>query len=97
MASESLDNTIECLSDMEARFERVRRVVGLWLAPLAFLSIWFWQPDTLSPQAHHLAAVMAAVVVLWVTEALPMPVTALLAAAACVVLKVAKAEDVFDR
>ena len=38
----------------------------------------------LSPEAHRLAAVLAAVVVLWVTEALPLPVTALLGAAACV-------------
>lgn len=34
-------------------------------------------------------------VVLWVTEALPLPVTALLGAAACVVLQVASARDVF--
>jgi solute carrier family 13 (sodium-dependent dicarboxylate transporter), member 2/3/5 len=42
-----------------------------------------------------LAAVLAAVVILWVTEALPLPVTALLGAAACVVLGVAPARDVF--
>ncbi|HEV2761548.1 MAG TPA: SLC13 family permease, partial [Pyrinomonadaceae bacterium] len=39
--------------------------------------------------------VMAAVVVLWVTEALPLPVTALVGAAACVVLRVATAREVF--
>jgi sodium-dependent dicarboxylate transporter 2/3/5 len=38
---------------------------------------------------------MAAVVVLWVTEALPLPVTALLGASACVVLGVAPAKEVF--
>jgi sodium-dependent dicarboxylate transporter 2/3/5 len=42
-----------------------------------------------------LAAVLAAVVVLWVTEALPLSVTALLGAAACVVLGVAPAKEVF--
>ena len=45
--------------------------------------------------AHRLAAVLAAVVVLWVTEALPLAVTALLGAAACVVLQVAPAKEVF--
>jgi len=35
------------------------------------------------------------VVVLWVTEALPLPVTALLGAAVCVVLGVAPAREVF--
>ena len=49
----------------------------------------------LTPQAHRLAGVLGAVVVLWVTEALPLPVTALLGAAACVVLGVAPARDVF--
>jgi sodium-dependent dicarboxylate transporter 2/3/5 len=51
--------------------------------------------DGLPGPAHRLAAVLAAVVVLWVTEALPLPVTALLGAAACVVLQVAPAKEVF--
>ena len=49
----------------------------------------------LSPGAHRLGAVLAAVVVLWVTEALPLPVTALLGATACVALQVAPAKEVF--
>ncbi len=49
----------------------------------------------LSPAAHRLGAVLATVVVLWVTEALPLPVTALLGAAACVILGIAPAKDVF--
>ena len=49
----------------------------------------------LQPPAHRLAAVLGAVVVLWVTEALPLPVTALLGAAACVALQVAPAKEVF--
>ncbi|MEO7137399.1 MAG: SLC13 family permease, partial [Gemmatimonadales bacterium] len=51
--------------------------------------------DTLGPPAHHLAAVLGAVVVLWVTEALPLAVTALLGAAICVLLGVAPAKEVF--
>lgn len=49
----------------------------------------------LAPPAHRLAAVLAAVVILWITEALPLPVTALVGAATCVVLGVAPAKDVF--
>ena len=49
----------------------------------------------LSPEATALAAILGAVVVLWVTEALPLPVTALLGAVACVVAGVAPAEEVF--
>ncbi|MFM8703433.1 MAG: SLC13 family permease [Planctomycetia bacterium] len=49
----------------------------------------------LSPEAQLLAPILVAVVVLWVTEALPLAVTALLGAVACVVAGVAPAKDVF--
>jgi sodium-dependent dicarboxylate transporter 2/3/5 len=72
-----------------------RSRIGLALAAAAFLGILVTPFQTLSPEAHRLAAVMAAVVVLWVTEALPMPVTALMGAIGCVVLRVAPAKEVF--
>jgi solute carrier family 13 (sodium-dependent dicarboxylate transporter), member 2/3/5 len=71
------------------------RRVGAFLAPAVFLLFLILPLEGLSPPAHRLAAVLAAVVVLWVTEALPLPVTALLGASACVVLQVAPAKDVF--
>lgn len=83
------------LSPAEEAFEQYRKVVGAVLAPLAFAALWFMDFPSLSPEAHRLAAVMGAVVVLWMTEALPMPVTAMLAAAACVLLRVAPAKAVF--
>src|SRR6266849_104414 len=83
------------MSDLERRFERWRARVGFVLAPLVFVAVLTCRFETLKPEAHHLAAVMAAVVVLWVTEALPMPVTALVGAAGCVVLRVAPAKAVF--
>ena len=49
----------------------------------------------LSPQAQALAVIVAAVVVLWITEALPLAVTALLGAVACVLAGVAPATEVF--
>jgi sodium-dependent dicarboxylate transporter 2/3/5 len=73
----------------------VRRTVGSFLAPAVFLTLLVLPLPGLSPEAHRLAAVMGAVVVLWVTEALPLPVTALLGASACVVLEVAPAREVF--
>lgn len=82
------------IGEKEERFEQIRRVIGFALAPVLFVLL-LSLPLSLSPQAHRLAAVMAVVVVLWITEALPLPVTALLGAAACVVLKVAPAKDVF--
>jgi len=49
----------------------------------------------LSPQATALAVILTAVIVLWITEALPLAVTALLGAAACVLAGVAPASEVF--
>jgi sodium-dependent dicarboxylate transporter 2/3/5 len=86
---------VERITEGEARFERARRAAGLLLAPAVFALLLVLPLSGLKPEAHRLAAVMAAVVVLWVTEALPLPATALLGAAACVVLRVAPARDVF--
>ncbi|MBM4010027.1 MAG: SLC13 family permease [Planctomycetota bacterium] len=49
----------------------------------------------LTPEAQRLAFIVAAVVVLWFTEALPLAVTALLGAVACVIAGVAPAKEVF--
>ncbi|HZI17496.1 MAG TPA: DASS family sodium-coupled anion symporter [Pyrinomonadaceae bacterium] len=92
---ETTHTPIEALSEGEERFERARRAAGFALAPAVFAAVWLLPLAGLKPEAHRLAAVMAAVIVLWVTESLPMPVTALLGAAACVVLRVAPARDVF--
>jgi sodium-dependent dicarboxylate transporter 2/3/5 len=84
----------EVLSPAETRFERWRNRAGFFLAPLAFLMIYF-APLNLKPEAHSLAAVISVVIILWICESLPMPVTALLGAALCVLLKVADARTVF--
>ena len=49
----------------------------------------------LSPEALTLAPILVVVILLWVTEALPLAVTALLGAVACVVAGVAPAKEVF--
>ena len=84
----------EVISTAEARFELLRRRAGLVLAPAAFVAIWFSSLDV-TPEAHRLAAVLAAVGVLWVTEAIPMGMTAFLGVAATVVLRVAPAAEAF--
>src|SRR5688572_5774193 len=73
----------------------MRGRIGATLATAAFLLFLLLPLGGLTPEAHRLAAVLAAVVVLWVTEALPLPVTALLGAALCVLLQVAPAKEVF--
>jgi sodium-dependent dicarboxylate transporter 2/3/5 len=86
---------VERITEAEARFERWRRAAGFVIAPAVFVALLLLPLPGLKPEAHRLAAVMAAVVVLWITEALPLPATALLGAAACVVLRVAPAREVF--
>ena len=71
-----------------------RERAGLILAPLAFAALWL-APLELEPPAHRLAAIMGAVVVLWVTEAIPMAMTAFLGVAAAVALGVAPAAVAF--
>lgn len=73
----------------------LQRRAGLLLAALLFAALWLLPLPGLSPEAHRLAAVMVAVAALWITEALPLPVSALAGAAACVALQVAPAKDVF--
>ncbi len=85
----------EQLSALEQRFERWRVRLGLILAPAAFAVVLAADFPSLKPEAHRLAAVMAAVVVLWITEAVAMPVAALIGASLCVVLRVAPAKEVF--
>jgi sodium-dependent dicarboxylate transporter 2/3/5 len=77
------------------RADRLIRKFGLVAAPLLLAGLLVLPLPSLSPEAHRLAGVMAAVVVLWMTEALPLPVTAVLAAAVCVILRIAPAKEVF--
>ena len=83
----------EALSPAEAAFERWRRIGGAALAPVAFF-VAYWLTPGLKPEGRRLSAVLAAVAVLWASEALPLPVTALLGAALCVVLGVAPVKQV---
>ena len=71
-----------------------KRALGLALGPLVFAAVLVWPFAGLSPQAHRLAAIFAWVVVYWVTEALPIAVTALLASVLCIMLGVAPAAAV---
>jgi sodium-dependent dicarboxylate transporter 2/3/5 len=78
----------------EEAFELWRRRAGFLLAPIVFLLLWA-APLALEPRAHRLAAILGAVVVLWITEALPMAMTAFLGVAAAVLFGVAPAADAF--
>ncbi len=84
----------EVLSPGEERFERWRRASGFFLGPAAFLILYFYPFDLPAP-AHRLTAVLGLVLILWLTESIPIPVAALLGAVLNVVLGVAGAKVVF--
>ncbi len=65
-----------------------KRLTGFVLAPVVFVLLLLFPVPGLKPQAAHLAAVIAAVVVLWITEAIPLAATALLGSALAAVLGV---------
>jgi solute carrier family 13 (sodium-dependent dicarboxylate transporter), member 2/3/5 len=71
-----------------------RRKVGLVLTPTLFLAAWF-APLGLEPRAQRLAAIFVAVIVAWITEALPISVTALLIGPAMIVVGVTDSKNAF--
>jgi sodium-dependent dicarboxylate transporter 2/3/5 len=85
----------ESLSPAEQRFERHRHTVGLFLGPMAALLLILWPMPSLSQAAHNLAGVIGWVVIWWVTEPVPIPISALLGAVLCVLFGVAPAKQVF--
>jgi sodium-dependent dicarboxylate transporter 2/3/5 len=83
----------QTLSPAEERFEKGRRTIGLFLAPvvtIAFLAL----PLGMEPQQQTLAGVLLGVIILWISEALPIPIGGLLGVAIIVFLGVAPADDV---
>ncbi|OJF12944.1 SLC13 family permease [Couchioplanes caeruleus] len=81
------------LSPAEERFERGRRTIGLLLAPVVTL-VFLALPLDLPPSQQTLAGVLLGVIVLWVTEPVPIPVGGLIGVGLIVVLGVAPPADV---
>lgn len=83
------------LSPREQRFEHLRKMTGLWLGPLLFLFFMIFPVQGVSPEAARLAAVLSLTLVWWVCEPIPIPVTAILGPALCVVFGIAPAKELF--
>ena len=72
----------------------MRKAIGLVAGPLSALALFVLPLPSLSSEAHRLAAVVILVIVFWLTEAIPIPATALLGVALTVLLGVAPAGKV---
>jgi sodium-dependent dicarboxylate transporter 2/3/5 len=86
--------SMETYSPAEELFNRRRRTAGLFLGPAVFL-VLLAAPLPLDRPAHHLAAILVMMVVFWVTEALPLAVTALIGPVLAIVLGVTPARTAF--
>jgi sodium-dependent dicarboxylate transporter 2/3/5 len=84
----------ETYSPGEEAFNRHRQTFGLIGGPLLALAILLAPLDLPAP-AQRVAAVLALMIVLWMTEALPLAVTALIGPTLCVLLGVATVQVAF--
>ncbi|NLU72236.1 anion transporter [Streptomyces sp. HNM0575] len=80
--------------DRQERFDRIRGRAGLLLGPLAF-AVVLLAGGELPPAQRSLAAIFALVMIWWISEAVPLAVTALLAVSLCVLLGVGDEDTVF--
>jgi len=84
----------ETISEGETRFDLWRRRAGLIAGPLAGLVTFTLLPG-LPAEQRRLASVLVLVIAFWVTEAIPIPATALLGPALCVLFGIGEARDIF--
>lgn len=72
-----------------------RQHLGLFAAPLLALLMYLGLPDSLTGPEQTLAVVLTWVVVFWITEPIPLPITALLGAGFCVLTGLGSMQSVF--
>ncbi len=82
------------ISNDDQPFEIWRKRLGLFLTPIMF-GMTYFLCSGLTPEGRKLAAILAAVAVMWISEIIPLPVSALLGAVLCVVLGVTDAKTAF--
>lgn len=83
------------IDDAQARRCAHRRAVALALGPIAGVSVYLAPLPALTPPAHTLAAILAWVVIYWITEPIPLPITALLGTVFCVVAGLGSPTGIF--
>lgn len=69
---------------------------GLFAAPLIAGLMFVLLPESLSDPARILATILSWVVVMWITEPIPLPITALLGCGLCVVAGLGDMQSVFS-
>ncbi|HEY3176480.1 MAG TPA: SLC13 family permease [Candidatus Polarisedimenticolia bacterium] len=81
-------------SRFEVGLERSMRTAGLMAGPPLALLIYLWNPAALPAEGRRLFGILTLAVCFWITEAIPLPATALLASSLAIVCGVAPARAV---
>jgi sodium-dependent dicarboxylate transporter 2/3/5 len=85
---------VETYSPAEEAFNNKRRTIGLFAGPLVCVALLL-APLPLAAHAHRVSAILGMMIVFWVTEALPLAVTALLGPVLAVLFRVVPAATAF--
>lgn len=85
----------EKISPAEERFERIRKTIGFFLGPVVFVVFLLLPMSSLSRNAHFLSAILGWVVVWWITEPVPIPITAILGTGLCVIFGIDSMKKIF--
>jgi sodium-dependent dicarboxylate transporter 2/3/5 len=85
---------VETYSPAEEAFNNKRRTIGLFAGPLVCIALLL-APLPLAAPGHRVSAILGMMIVFWVTEALPLAVTALLGPVLAVVFRVVPAATAF--
>ena len=89
-------DTPSALAEPAHSLDRTRQTIGLVLGPLVTVALLAFPVGGVTPEAARLAAVVAWVVIWWITEAVPLPLTALLGPALAVALGAVRVKDAFS-
>ncbi|NOR53475.1 MAG: hypothetical protein GQ536_05250 [Candidatus Aminicenantes bacterium] len=89
------ENTLLLPQCDKIRAMEQRKKIGFFLGPFLFLAVYFAPLLQQSPKAHRLLAVFFLVVVWWITECIPIPITALLIPVFITILQIAPVKEAF--
>ncbi|UCC40444.1 MAG: SLC13/DASS family transporter [Candidatus Aminicenantes bacterium] len=73
----------------------MRKKIGFFLGPLVLILVYFSPLLSQNPRAHRLLAIFLFIVIWWVTECIPIPITALLVPVLIIAFNVAPAKEAF--
>lgn len=82
------------VTDVEARLERSLKTAGLVLGPTLALAVYAWNPGAHPPEARRLLGILTLAIAWWISEAIPLPATALVSSALAIAAGVAPARQV---